>query len=66
MRDAVQALRQIILMEDRIERLSEQVRFLADAYRDLDRRLTRIDAKFELLERMAGPSRRSLPEKSGK
>ena len=63
--DAVQALPQIILMEDRIEKLSEQVKELADAYSDLDRRLTRIDAKFELLEHMASPGHRSLTDKSG-
>lgn len=63
-RDAVQALRRILLIEERIESLSGQVKDMADACKDLDRRLIRIEAKFELLERMAAPSRRALPEKS--
>ena len=64
-REAVAAIRKIILIEDRIEVLTEQVKLLADCYRDLDRRLVRIEAKFDLLEKVAtsGP-RRMLPEKS--
>jgi hypothetical protein len=62
-RDAVLALRGIILMVERFERLSEQLKALADASADQDRRLNRMEAKFELLERMAVP-RHSLPGKS--
>ena len=64
-REAVAAIRKIILIEERIEGLTEQVKFLADSYRDLDRRLVCIEAKFDLLEKVAtsGP-RRLLPEKS--
>jgi hypothetical protein len=50
---AVQALRQIILLSERMEVLSVRVKALADAYSDLHRRLNRMEAKFELLERMA-------------
>jgi hypothetical protein len=32
--------------------------------KDLDRRLVRFEAKFELLERTAVPARRSLPEET--
>lgn len=63
-RDAVAALRKVILIEDRVETLTSQVKALAEAYSDIDRRLIRLEAKFELLERVA-TSRRSLPEKSG-
>jgi hypothetical protein len=64
-REAVAAIRKIILIEDRIEGLTDQVKLLADSYRDLDRRLLRIEAKFELIEKVAtGSSRRNLPEKS--
>jgi hypothetical protein len=50
-----------------MDSLTEQVKNIALACQDLDRRLVRMEAKFELLERMAAPSaRRSLPEKSGK
>jgi len=62
-RDAVMALRGIILMVERFERLSEQLKALADSSADQDRRLNRMEAKFEMLERMAGP-RHALPDKS--
>jgi hypothetical protein len=65
-RDAFEALRQIVLIDQRINGLTDSVKELATACQDLDRRLTRIEAKFELLERMAAPSRRTLPEKSEK
>jgi len=62
-RDTLEALKRIILLEDRIRRLTEESQRLTDKCQDLDRRLIRMEAKFELLERMATPSRRSLPEK---
>lgn len=65
--DAYAAIRKIILIEERIDTLSEQVKALADAYRDIDRRLLRLEAKFDLLEKVATahPRRRpALPEKS--
>jgi len=65
-RDAFEALRQIVLIENRINTLTDTVKELALACQDLDRRLIRLEAKFELLERMAAPSRRALPEKSQK
>jgi predicted nucleic acid-binding Zn-ribbon protein len=63
---AYAAIRKIVLLEDRMENLATQVDNLATAFSDLDRRLIRLEAKFELLERMAASSRRSLPEKSEK
>lgn len=63
---AYAAIRKIVLLEDRMENLTTQVDNLATAFSDLDRRLIRLEAKFELLERMAASSRRSLPEKSEK
>ena len=62
--DAYAAIRKIVLLEDRMENLTAQVSNLATVFADLDRRLIRLEAKFELLERMASPSRRALPEKS--
>ena len=62
-RDAVAALRKMILIEDRIVQLSDQMRRLAELYGNLDRRLVRLEAKFELLERLGGARGRSLPEK---
>ncbi len=52
-----------MLIEDRMEALTAQVKHLADGYTDLDRRLLRLEAKFALLEKMAAPGRRALPAK---
>ena len=60
---AYAAIRKIVLLEDRMENLTTQVDNLATAFADLDRRLIRLEAKFELLERMASPTRRALPKK---
>lgn len=65
-RDAFEALRQIVLIENRINTMTDTVKELALAWQEMDRRLVRLEAKFELLERMAAPSRRVLPEKSEK
>jgi hypothetical protein len=62
-RDAVAAIRKIVLIEERMEALTAQVRDLAESYTDLDRRLVRLEAKFELIERMGAASRRALPSK---
>ncbi|HUL33354.1 MAG TPA: hypothetical protein VL128_05695 [Candidatus Eisenbacteria bacterium] len=62
-RDAFEALRQIVLIEHRINELTEKVAELARACQDLDRRVVRIETKLELFERAALPNRRALPEK---
>jgi len=63
--DAYSAIRKIILIEERIDNLSDQVKGLADAYSHIDRRLVRLEAKFELLEKVAASRprsrRRALP-----
>jgi hypothetical protein len=64
-KEALEGIRKIVLIEHRMDDLSTQVKTLADTCKDLDRRLIRIEAKFELIERMAGRSRRRLPAKSG-
>lgn len=64
--DVYSAVRKIVLLEDRVESLTEEVKKLTALQVELDRRLIRLEAKFELLERMAAPSRRALPEKSEK
>lgn len=63
-RDALAAIKRMVLIEDRIANLSKQAEQLMEVCKDLDRRLLRIEAKFELLERMASPGRRTLPDKS--
>ena len=63
--DVYSPVREIVLPEDRVESLTDEVRKLAASQVELDRRLIRLEAKSELLERMAAPSRRGLPGKSG-
>ena len=65
--EVLAGIRKIVLMEHRMDTLTEQVKQIALSCQDLDRRLVRMEAKFELLERMAAPTaRRSLPEKPEK
>lgn len=64
--DVYAAVQKIVLIEDRLENVATQVQSLSASQVELDRRLIRLEAKFELLERMAAPSRRALPEKSEK
>jgi hypothetical protein len=63
-RDAVAAVRKIVLIEDRMEALTVQVKYLADGYTNLDRRLVRVEAKFDLLEKMTAPGRGALSARS--
>jgi hypothetical protein len=62
--EALAAIRKIVLIEERIGSLSDQVKILADSYVELDRRLLRIESKFELLESLSGRQRNALPAAS--
>lgn len=64
--EAVAAIRKMVLIEDRINSLTEQVRKLAESYNELDRRLLRVEAKFELIEHLGSSRRPALPSKSEK
>jgi hypothetical protein len=59
--EALAAIRKIVLIEERIVGLTEQVKVLADSYVELDRRLLKMEAKFELLETLSGRQRKALP-----
>ena len=61
--EAVGAIRKIVLIEDRVDRMANQVDQLAETCQEPDRRLLRLEAKFELIERVA-TTRRSLRGKS--
>ena len=61
--EAVGAIRKIVLIEDRMDRVANQLDQLADNCQDLDRRLLRVEAKFELIEKVA-TTRRLLRGKS--
>ncbi len=62
--EALAALRKIVLIEERIGSLTEHVKVLADSYVELDRRLLKMEAKFELLETLSGRQRKALPSAS--
>jgi hypothetical protein len=62
--EALAAIRKIVLIEERIGSLTEQVKVLADSYVELDRRLLKMEAKFELLESLSGRRRKALPSSS--
>jgi hypothetical protein len=61
--EAVGAIRKMVLIEDRVERLADQTDALSTKCQEMDLRLTRLEAKFELMERMASGARRVLAEK---
>lgn len=63
--EAIAAIRKIVLLDERVTGLADRVGQLADSYAKLDRRLLRIDAKFELIERLAS-ARPALPIRSAK
>ena len=62
--EALAAIRKIVLIEERIGGLTEQVKVLADSYVELDRRLLKMEAKFELLESLSGRRGKALPASS--
>lgn len=62
--EALAAIRKIVLIEERIAGLTERVKVLADSYAELDRRLLKMEAKFELLESLSGRERKALPPSS--
>lgn len=65
-REAFEALRQMVLIDHRVGDLTDRVKAVAVTCEELDRRLNRLEAKIELLERMATPTGRALHENSEK
>jgi len=61
-RDAVTALKNIVLIHEKVVLLADDVKALYAVCDDLKERVARLEGKFELLERMgAGRSRRIPP-----
>lgn len=58
--EAVAAIRKIVLIEDRVAQLADRVDRLASSYAELDRRMLKIEAKFELMERLAASAPRAV------
>ncbi len=65
-RDSLAELKRIILLEGGIKTLSEESRRLIQKCEDMDHWLICLEAKFELLEHLAAPARRALPERTEK
>jgi hypothetical protein len=64
--EALVALKRIMLLEERITNLTAESKRLLDVCTDLDRRLIRLEAKFELIENVSSLRGRALPASSGK
>jgi hypothetical protein len=64
--EALAALKRIVLLEERITNLTMESKVLMDTCRDLDRRLHRLEAKFELIEHLGAARERALPSTFGK
>lgn len=64
--EALAALKRIMLLEERITNLTAESKRLLDVCTDLDRRLIRLEAKFELIENVRSVRARALPASPGK
>ncbi len=62
--EAVAAIRKMVLIEDRVDRLTDQVKLIAESCQEMDRRLVRLEAKFELIEKVAVTRPRSIRRQS--
>lgn len=51
--DALKALKKIITLEERVTRMTDDVKALTGIMRDMDKRLTRLEAKIEVYESIA-------------
>ena len=62
--EAFNALKKIILLEERVSHLSDRMGVLGRLLTDMDRRLIRLEAKLDIYESLARQrkSRRRLPE----
>jgi SMC interacting uncharacterized protein involved in chromosome segregation len=60
--EAWTALRKVITLEERVVTLAGDVKEIAKIIKDLDRRLVKIETKFEVYEHLSEKSRRRLPE----
>lgn len=64
--EALAALKRIVLLEERISNLTEQSKALMGICKDLDRRLLRLEAKLDLIERLGFAHERALPAASAR
>ncbi len=59
--DVALALKNIVLIQDKVSRLSDDVKLLFEVADNMKDRLARLEGKFELLERMGSARSRRLP-----
>jgi hypothetical protein len=64
--EALAALKRVMLLEERITNLTAESKRLLDVCTELDRRLIRLETKFELIEHVSSVRGRALPSSSGK
>ncbi len=64
-KEAVEALKKVILIEERLQSLAGKTEKLAVQVEDMDRRLIAVEAKFDLLTRMAASRAGHPPESTG-
>ena len=59
-RDVYEALRKIILMDQRLDQIAADLRELAASHEELEERVARIEGKFGFLEALIGGKSRQL------
>jgi DNA-binding FrmR family transcriptional regulator len=64
LQNTLDALRKMLLLDQRVTDVATQLKALAEAYSDLDRRLARLEGKFELLESLGATRSKRLPPRS--
>ena len=61
--DAIAALRKILILEERMVTLSDDLKEIAKLTKDLDRRLIKLETKWEVYEKLSQKvPKRQLPE----
>jgi len=61
--DAIAALRKILVLEERMVTLSDDLKEIAKLTKDLDRRLIKLETKWEVYEKLSQKvPKRQLPE----
>lgn len=61
--DAIAALRKILVLEERMVTLSDDLKEIARLGKDLDRRLIKLETKWEVYEKLSQKDpKRQLPE----
>lgn len=61
--NAFAAFKRIVLLEERISNFSCESKALMESCKDLDRRLVRLEAKFELMEHLSLRAGRAKPRR---